>query len=38
MKAYENKDYKKALEIFTKSCDSKILEGCFNLGVMYENE
>lgn len=34
-KAYNNKDYKKAFNLFQKSCDNKNGGGCFGVGVLY---
>lgn len=34
--AYKRGDYKSALELFQKSCESKEGEGCSNLASMYD--
>ena len=33
---YNNKEYDKAAELFKKACDGGDMDGCRNLGVMYE--
>ena len=33
---YDNKEYDKAFESFKKACDGGDMDGCRNLGVMYE--
>ena len=33
--AYEKGDYQKAAQLYQKTCDSGIAEGCYNLGVLY---
>ena len=35
--AYEKGDYQKAAQLYQKACDSGNAEGCYNLGVSYEN-
>ena len=35
--AYEKGDYQKAAQLYQKACDGGIAEGCFGLGVLYEN-
>jgi hypothetical protein len=36
-KAYEEKDYKTAIKLFSKACDDGNANGCNNLGDMYKN-
>jgi hypothetical protein len=36
VEALGKKDFKTALKLFTKACDSGNALGCYNLGVMYE--
>ena len=33
---YNNKEYDKAAELYKKACDGGDMDGCRNLGVMYE--
>ena len=35
--AYEKGDYQKAAQLYQKTCDSGIAEGCYNLGLLYGN-
>ena len=35
VEADEKGDYKTAAKYYTKACDDGVIEGCFNLGVMY---
>lgn len=37
LKAFDKKDYKTALKLFQKACDSGDTSGCANLGFMYNN-
>lgn len=36
-KAHQNKEHKKAVELYQKSCDEEYAAGCGNLGYMYKN-
>jgi len=37
LKAYNSGNKQKAAKLYTKACDGGIMEGCYNLGVLYSN-
>lgn len=37
MQHYNNKDYVKAKDLWIKACDGENADGCFNLGVLYDD-
>jgi len=37
MNAYNNGNKQKAINLFGKACDGGFIDGCYNLGIMYDN-